>query len=95
MEGNLTKTLEKYLPYVGKKHKRAYIYPCTLIGKNALYAPLVFYSTLLNVDIKLKENCCIRLSHFDQTVKQVFYIGVPVGIKGVTRFMIIGISFSI
>ena len=33
MEGNLTKTLEKYLPYVGKKHELAYIYPCTLIGK--------------------------------------------------------------
>ena len=51
MEGNLTKTLEKYLPYVGKKHKRAYIYPCTLIGKQMHYMLLWYFIQLCSTCI--------------------------------------------
>ena len=51
MEGNLTKTLEKYLPYVGKKHKRAYIYPCTLIGKQMHYMLLWYFFQLCSTCI--------------------------------------------
>ena len=51
MEGNLTKTLEKYLPYVGKKHKLAYIYPCTLISKQMRYMLLWYFIQLCSTCI--------------------------------------------